>query len=186
VPPTVTAAEPVTSAAPGALPGETDYHALNAMLNLYDADGFHVVRCAHQFEAVQVWNATLAGHHIARVGELGTEVVVARADHAADQRSVVFVVQEGDDLFGDIPTVVDIRRGMPTAVGGQHQHVRLVDLDASVQRDPGCGHSQLLDEAVGVLRHAGEVDKIAHRRLLPALQIPLMSMLSPQPRPPTP
>ena len=30
-------AEPV--AAPHALPGETDYHALNAMLNLYDADG---------------------------------------------------------------------------------------------------------------------------------------------------
>jgi len=37
VSPTVTAAEPV--AAPHALPGETDYHALNAMLNLYDADG---------------------------------------------------------------------------------------------------------------------------------------------------
>jgi ribonucleoside-diphosphate reductase alpha chain len=40
VPPTVTAAEPVTSGAhhpSGA--GETDYHALNAMLNLYDADG---------------------------------------------------------------------------------------------------------------------------------------------------
>jgi ribonucleoside-diphosphate reductase alpha chain len=37
VPPTVTAAEPVT-APPGAS-GETDYHALNAMLNLYDADG---------------------------------------------------------------------------------------------------------------------------------------------------
>jgi ribonucleoside-diphosphate reductase alpha chain len=36
VPPTVTAAEPVI---PAALPGETDYHALNAMLNLYDADG---------------------------------------------------------------------------------------------------------------------------------------------------
>ncbi len=35
--PTVTAAEPV--AAPHALPGETDYHALNAMLNLYDNDG---------------------------------------------------------------------------------------------------------------------------------------------------
>ncbi|HYO01233.1 MAG TPA: class 1b ribonucleoside-diphosphate reductase subunit alpha [Mycobacterium sp.] len=35
--PTVTA-EPVT-AGPHALPGETDYHALNAMLNLYDADG---------------------------------------------------------------------------------------------------------------------------------------------------
>jgi ribonucleoside-diphosphate reductase alpha chain len=37
VSPTVTAAEPV--AAPHALPGETDYHALNAMLNLYDNDG---------------------------------------------------------------------------------------------------------------------------------------------------
>ena len=38
MPPTVTAAEPVTSGA-HALPGETDYHSLNAMLNLYDADG---------------------------------------------------------------------------------------------------------------------------------------------------
>ncbi|MFN8033254.1 MAG: ribonucleoside-diphosphate reductase subunit alpha [Mycobacterium sp.] len=37
MPPTVTAAEPVTST--HALPGETDYHALNAMLNLYDANG---------------------------------------------------------------------------------------------------------------------------------------------------
>ncbi|MCG5434344.1 class 1b ribonucleoside-diphosphate reductase subunit alpha [Mycobacterium sp. MYCO198283] len=36
--PTVTAAAPVTAGA-HALPGETDYHALNAMLNLYDADG---------------------------------------------------------------------------------------------------------------------------------------------------
>lgn len=35
--PTV-AAEPVTAGAHG-LPDETDYHALNAMLNLYDADG---------------------------------------------------------------------------------------------------------------------------------------------------
>ena len=39
MPPTVTAAEPVTVRAPARLPGETDYHALNAMLNLYDADG---------------------------------------------------------------------------------------------------------------------------------------------------
>jgi ribonucleoside-diphosphate reductase alpha chain len=37
VSPTVTAAEPVTAAPAGS--GETDYHALNAMLNLYDADG---------------------------------------------------------------------------------------------------------------------------------------------------
>ena len=37
MPPTVTAAEPVTST--HALPGETDYHALNAMLNLYGPNG---------------------------------------------------------------------------------------------------------------------------------------------------
>jgi ribonucleoside-diphosphate reductase alpha chain len=36
--PTTVAAEPVTTGA-HALPDETDYHALNAMLNLYDADG---------------------------------------------------------------------------------------------------------------------------------------------------
>lgn len=38
MPPTVTAAEPVTTTG-HVLPGEADYHALNAMLNLYDADG---------------------------------------------------------------------------------------------------------------------------------------------------
>jgi ribonucleoside-diphosphate reductase alpha chain len=40
--PTTVAAEPVTTGAHPSLPGgppETDYHALNAMLNLYDADG---------------------------------------------------------------------------------------------------------------------------------------------------
>ncbi|MBU3750962.1 MAG: class 1b ribonucleoside-diphosphate reductase subunit alpha [Mycobacterium sp.] len=40
--PTVTAAEPVTTSAHSsahALPGETDYHALNAMLNLYGPNG---------------------------------------------------------------------------------------------------------------------------------------------------
>ncbi|MDT5023480.1 MAG: ribonucleoside-diphosphate reductase alpha chain [Mycobacterium sp.] len=36
--PTTVAAEPVTTGAHG-MPDETDYHALNAMLNLYDADG---------------------------------------------------------------------------------------------------------------------------------------------------
>jgi ribonucleoside-diphosphate reductase alpha chain len=36
--PTTVAAEPVTTGTHG-LPDETDYHALNAMLNLYDADG---------------------------------------------------------------------------------------------------------------------------------------------------
>ncbi|MBV8966164.1 MAG: ribonucleotide-diphosphate reductase subunit alpha, partial [Mycobacteriaceae bacterium] len=40
MPPTVTTAEPVTTTSSAPHPsGETDYHALNAMLNLYDADG---------------------------------------------------------------------------------------------------------------------------------------------------
>ena len=42
MPPTVTAAEPVTTPAASSahtLPGEMDYHALNAMLNLYGPNG---------------------------------------------------------------------------------------------------------------------------------------------------
>jgi ribonucleoside-diphosphate reductase alpha chain len=39
VPPTVTAAEPVASVGRASAHGEVDYHALNAMLNLYGSDG---------------------------------------------------------------------------------------------------------------------------------------------------
>jgi len=67
VPPTVTAAEPVTSSAPNALPGETDYHALNAMLNLYDADGkiqFDKDReAAHQYFLQHVNQNTVFFHN---------------------------------------------------------------------------------------------------------------------------
>ena len=69
MPPTVTAAEPVTSAAPGvASPGETDYHALNAMLNLYDADGkiqFEKDReAAHQYFREHVNQNTVFFHDL--------------------------------------------------------------------------------------------------------------------------
>ena len=68
MPPTVTAAEPVASAAPNALPGETDYHALNAMLNLYDADGkiqFDKDReAAHQYFLQHVNNNTVFFHDL--------------------------------------------------------------------------------------------------------------------------
>jgi ribonucleoside-diphosphate reductase alpha chain len=72
VPPTVTAAEPVTSAAPGAHlapgAGETDYHALNAMLNLYDADGkiqFDMdVQAAHQYFREHVNQNTVFFHDV--------------------------------------------------------------------------------------------------------------------------
>jgi ribonucleoside-diphosphate reductase alpha chain len=68
VPSTVTAAEPVTSAASGALPGETDYHALNAMLNLYDADGkiqFDKDReAAHQYFREHVNQNTVFFHDL--------------------------------------------------------------------------------------------------------------------------
>jgi ribonucleoside-diphosphate reductase alpha chain len=67
VPPTVTASEPVT-AAPGALPGETDYHALNAMLNLYDADGKiqfdKDVAAAHQYFREHVNQNTVFFHDV--------------------------------------------------------------------------------------------------------------------------
>ena len=57
---------------------------------------------SHQFEAVEVRNAALAGDDVARVAEFGAEVGVARGDDAAQQRPVVFVVEKGDDLLGDI------------------------------------------------------------------------------------
>ena len=65
MPPTVTA-EPVTSGA-HVLPGETDYHALNAMLNLYDADGkiqFDKDReAAHQYFLQHVNQNTVFFHN---------------------------------------------------------------------------------------------------------------------------
>ena len=66
--PTVAAAEPVTTAPHGALPGETDYHALNAMLNLYDADGKiqfdKDVQAAHQYFREHVNQNTVFFHDV--------------------------------------------------------------------------------------------------------------------------
>ena len=69
MPPTVAAAEPVTSIAPGTSgAGETDYHALNAMLNLYDADGkiqFDKDReAAHQYFREHVNQNTVFFHDV--------------------------------------------------------------------------------------------------------------------------
>ena len=70
MPPTVTAAEPVTdSSAPShTLPGEMDYHALNAMLNLYDENGriqFDKDReAAHQFFRQHVNQNTVFFHDV--------------------------------------------------------------------------------------------------------------------------
>ncbi len=64
--PTTVAAEPVTASAHG-LPDETDYHALNAMLNLYDADGkiqFDKDReAAHQYFLQHVNQNTVFFHN---------------------------------------------------------------------------------------------------------------------------
>ena len=69
MPPTVTA-EPVTASTHPSLPGgppETDYHALNAMLNLYDADGkiqFEKDReAAHQYFLQHVNQNTVFFHN---------------------------------------------------------------------------------------------------------------------------
>jgi ribonucleoside-diphosphate reductase alpha chain len=67
VSPTAATAERVTAAGHGALPGETDYHALNAMLNLYDADGkiqFDKDReAAHQYFLQHVNQNTVFFHN---------------------------------------------------------------------------------------------------------------------------
>jgi ribonucleoside-diphosphate reductase alpha chain len=64
--PTTVATEPVTASAHG-LPDETDYHALNAMLNLYDADGkiqFEKDReAAHQYFLQHVNQNTVFFHN---------------------------------------------------------------------------------------------------------------------------
>lgn len=69
MPPTVIA-EPVASGAHASYsggPGETDYHALNAMLNLYDADGkiqFDKDReAAHQYFLQHVNQNTVFFHN---------------------------------------------------------------------------------------------------------------------------
>ena len=66
--PTVTAAEPVTAPPAAAGAGETDYHALNAMLNLYDADGkiqFEKDReAAHQYFREHVNQNTVFFHDV--------------------------------------------------------------------------------------------------------------------------
>ena len=68
MPPTATTAEPVavTSSVPNPS-GETDYHALNAMLNLYDADGniqFERDReAAHQYFLQHVNQNTVFFHN---------------------------------------------------------------------------------------------------------------------------
>src|SRR5574337_1595110 len=68
MPPSVTAAEQVTATPHGAPPGGLDYHALNAMLNLYDADGriqFEKdAQAAHQYFRQHVNQNTVFFHDL--------------------------------------------------------------------------------------------------------------------------
>ncbi len=68
MPPPVATAEPVTTPVQGAGQGEMDYHALNAMLNLYDADGkiqFDKDReAAHQYFREHVNQNTVFFHDL--------------------------------------------------------------------------------------------------------------------------
>ncbi|MGH3560554.1 MAG: ribonucleotide reductase N-terminal alpha domain-containing protein, partial [Mycobacterium sp.] len=65
---TVATAEPVTAAGQGGGQGELDYHALNAMLNLYDADGKiqfdKDVAAAHQYFRQHVNQNTVFFHDL--------------------------------------------------------------------------------------------------------------------------
>ncbi|MET0996781.1 MAG: ribonucleotide reductase N-terminal alpha domain-containing protein, partial [Mycobacterium sp.] len=68
MPPTVTTAEPVAAAGRSSAPGETDYHALNAMLNLYGPDGKiqfdKDVQAAHQYFLQHVNQNTVFFHNL--------------------------------------------------------------------------------------------------------------------------
>src|SRR5699024_11907763 len=69
---------------------------------------------------------------------------------------VAFVVEELDDLLGDGTTTV------APAVGRSHQDEILIDDEGFVlrgERDPVRRHPELLDEALRVAGHRGEVDE---------------------------
>ena len=82
--PTTVAAEPVTASAHG-LPDETDYHALNAMLNLYDDEGNLIGETTHA--NFGNWFATYYGTATPWGGRglepLGMREIVPHVDRAA-------------------------------------------------------------------------------------------------------
>src|SRR5699024_3270208 len=67
--------------------------------SLSDADD--VLVCAHQLEPVEVRDLQLPRDQVARDREVRAEVGVTGGDDAPAEASVVRVVEERDDLFGD-------------------------------------------------------------------------------------
>src|SRR5699024_6839453 len=87
------------------------------------------------------------------------EVGIPRTDHTTDVLPVAFVVDELDDLLGDGTTTV------APAVGRSHQDEILIDDEGFVlraEREPVRRHPELLDEALRVAGHRGEVDEPGH------------------------
>ena len=122
-------------------------------------DAVDVVGSAHELESVEVRNGALTGDDVAREAVLLAEVRVPSGNDATDQRTIVCVVQEFDDLLRH-ETVASRRRRFAATVGGTDQDVGLVDLEhrtpsplAVENRDARDAHSQLLDKPMRVLRH---------------------------------
>jgi hypothetical protein len=67
------------------------------------ADSLYVFGVAHQLEPVQIRHLAFTRDDVACKAELFTEIGIPCRDDRGDQRTVVFVVQELDDLPGNEP-----------------------------------------------------------------------------------
>lgn len=95
-------------------------------------DSGDVLAGAHEFESMQLGDAALGGDDASGQAIGGAKVGVAGSHDPAQQRAVVFVVEEADHLLGDGAALTS------TAIGGDDQDVGGLDPEgggASAQRD---------------------------------------------------
>ena len=117
-----------------------------------------VLAGAHEFESMQLGDAALGGDDASGQAIGGAKVGVASSHDPAQQGAVVFVVEEADDLLGNV--AAGLPRRLAPAVGRADQDIRLIDTENTgpiEDRDAHSAHVQFLDEPVGVLRNRGEV-----------------------------
>ncbi len=111
----------------------------------------------HQFEAYR-WERYIFGRRRRRRSDLGTEVGIAGSDDPAQLRSIVVVVQEGNDLLRGIRRHRD--PGWPAAVGGQY---RCSSTRSAVQRYPRGGNAPVSAQSGGCSPTTLEIDQAAPR-----------------------
>ena len=82
-----------------------------------------VLAGAHEFESMQLGDAALGGDDASGQAIGRSKVGVAGSHDPAQQRAVVFVVEEANHLFGDGAAL------MSTAIGGDDQDIGVFDLE---------------------------------------------------------